>query len=187
MQTFLPVNNLQQNAQYLDSLRLNKQITEALQIYDTLLGKSHGWINHPAVKMWRGYENALLKYAYYCFDEWIKRGGKRNTRLTPPSSYALPKWFGDERLHSSHRSRLLLKGEIDILTTRIRKKIRLAEDKKNFLKFLEIKDLRTISYERVLLLNQQLDELKFEKINRENFYLQFNWKEKPSNKYWWPV
>lgn len=187
MQTFLPVNSIALSPSYLDSIRLNKQITEAIQIHNTLTEKSKGWINHPAVKMWRGYENALLEYAYNCFEEWIKRGGKRSSPLIKPAVYELPPWLGDEKLHSSHRARLILKGEIDLLNIRIRYKFKKSIDKKNFLKSLEIKDLRTIDYSRVCSLHEQLDNLKFPKTQKENFYLKFKWKEKPSTEYWWPV
>ena len=35
-----------------------------------------GWSNHPAAKMWKGYEEALETYMAVCIDEWVKRGYK---------------------------------------------------------------------------------------------------------------
>lgn len=186
MQTFLPVNSINTSPKYLDNIRLNKQITEALQIYDTLIGKNKGWINHPAVKMWRGYEDGLLMYAYECFTEWIKRGGNRKATIVKPENYNLPQWFGDERLHSSHRARLLLKGEIDLILWRLRKKLKTKDDRTKFLKSLEIKDLRVISYEETLQLNRILDKLDFPENKSDNFYARFGWSESPSTNYWWP-
>ena len=59
MQTFLPYPDFQKTAQCLDNKRLGKQRVEARQIISTLEGKSNGWRNHPAVKMWKGYEDCL--------------------------------------------------------------------------------------------------------------------------------
>lgn len=76
MQTFLPYSDFKQSAQCLDNKRLGKQRVEALQILKAITDPSYGWQNHPAVKMWRGYEHALSKYALEICDEWIKRGFK---------------------------------------------------------------------------------------------------------------
>lgn len=61
MQTFLPYPSFTLSAICLDNKRLNKQILECDQILNALApGSTSGWRNHPAVKMWRGYEPALL-------------------------------------------------------------------------------------------------------------------------------
>ena len=64
MQTFLPYKGFRQSAQALDYKRLGKQRVEALQIHNIVSGKrtTGGWVNHPAVKMWQGYANALAVY-----------------------------------------------------------------------------------------------------------------------------
>ncbi|NBP55859.1 hypothetical protein EBU71_04860 [bacterium] len=64
MQTFLTSTNSLECAQNLDSKRLNKQILEGYQILNVLSGRSKtgGWRNHPAVLMWKGYENGLWSY-----------------------------------------------------------------------------------------------------------------------------
>jgi hypothetical protein len=96
---------------------LGKQRVEAKQILNVLQDKSTGWKNHPAVKMWKGYEQALKFYINCCIDEWTSRKGKtgkpfRNTmeiyKIDFPN-IEYPKWFGKEKFHESHRSNLLRK------------------------------------------------------------------------------
>lgn len=75
MQTFLPyVYNFDLSAQALDNKRLNKQLLEGRQIYAALLGRTKGWVNHPATRMWRNHENMLFKYLYAIMRECKKRG-----------------------------------------------------------------------------------------------------------------
>ena len=83
MQTFLPYPNFEKSIKTLDYRRLGKQRVEAFQILNILLNrtKSSAWRNHPAVLMWRGYENALKIYLNLCISEWISRGYK-NTMKT---------------------------------------------------------------------------------------------------------
>ncbi|MDD5651558.1 MAG: pyrimidine dimer DNA glycosylase/endonuclease V, partial [Candidatus Nanoarchaeia archaeon] len=80
MQTFLTDFNMKKNAENLDNKRLGKQRSEGLTIASILLDKSNnkkGWRNHPAVKMWKGYEEFLLYfYLQWIFHEWIKKGFK---------------------------------------------------------------------------------------------------------------
>ena len=64
-------------------------------------------MNHPATKMWKGYEPALRMYMRAVILEWISRGYKNNMEIPEPESYELPPWWGDERVHSSHRRALL--------------------------------------------------------------------------------
>ena len=114
MQTFLPYSDYQQSAQVLDNKRLGKQRVECLQILKSLTLPEYGWKNHPAVKMWRGYESALLEYSLAICDEWIDRQFNDTCRdklmafKTKHKSIA-PPWLGDEALHASHRSNLLRK------------------------------------------------------------------------------
>lgn len=110
MQTFLPYSSLHDSVACLDSKRLGKQRVEAMQILNALQRTSGGWINHPAVRMWRGYEPCLQLYLGYCIDEWVRRG-YRNTMTKPllHGSVQMPPWLGDEALHASHRSNLLRK------------------------------------------------------------------------------
>ena len=75
------------------------------------MGFSQGWRRHPAVRMWRGYEPALMFYLDSMIREWTRRGYNNNIL----SSYdgrvvVLPDWLGREDFHASHRSNLLRKN-----------------------------------------------------------------------------
>ena len=110
MQTFLPYDSLQLSVSCLDNRRLGKQRVEAYQILNTLKGKSKGWVNHPAVKMWKGYENALGVYMNLCIDEWVRRGFNNTMEKEKETDLVLlPSWFGNKLFHASHRSNLLRK------------------------------------------------------------------------------
>jgi hypothetical protein len=74
MMTFITSSNLAECAKALDYKRLGKQRVEAYQILNTLKGHSHGWKNHPAVKMWEGHTGALALYMNAMIDEWVARG-----------------------------------------------------------------------------------------------------------------
>lgn len=112
MQTFLPYPSFAMSASVLDRQRLGKQRVEAWQILQALNGQSKGWINHPAVKMWRGYEDALNYYGHVICCEWRKRGYKdrmmERFALLPRVKY--PPWFGQNDFHAAHRSNLLRKN-----------------------------------------------------------------------------
>ena len=116
MQTFLPYESFLETAKCLDYRRLGKQRVEALQILNTLLRSSNGWRNHPAVKMWEGFEGCLAVYGLVICREWVERGYRDNcadritelvgTEITRPDP---PPWVGDRRFHRSHQSNLLRK------------------------------------------------------------------------------
>jgi hypothetical protein len=74
MQTFLPYPSFMRSAECLDRQRLGKQRVEAKQIYLALTQIGYGWKNHPAVKMWKGYELTLLSYGHIICLEWRNRG-----------------------------------------------------------------------------------------------------------------
>jgi len=112
MQTFLPYPNLKKSLKTLDSRRLGKQRVEAFQILNILLERTEkkGWKNHPAVKMWRGYENALKLYFNKAVKLWISKGYKNTMKFEKiDGKIILPKWFGNKNFHASHRSNLLRK------------------------------------------------------------------------------
>ena len=111
MQTFLPLPDMYESVSVLDDKRLGKQRVEALQILNTLEGRSQGWRHHPAVKMWRGHEDALRKYHNLCIREWEYRGFRNNMPFMEEVGgvASLPSWFGVEKFHASHRSNLLRK------------------------------------------------------------------------------
>lgn len=142
MQTFLPFSSFAESASVLDRQRLGKQRSEVLTILRVLafmkrppmeqiaMGR-FGWVNHPAVLMWRNNPQLLGAYGWHICQEWVRRGYKdtcldKISRLvvtefpTGPeaSDYAygvrvrlLPKptWLGDEAFHRSHQSNLLRK------------------------------------------------------------------------------
>jgi hypothetical protein len=110
VQTWLPYPDFRRSAACLDPKRLGKQRVEAYQILRTLRGISKGWRNHPAVKMWRGYEPALAAYMNACIDEWVRRGYRNAMLKERVSRYRLPPWFGDPAVHASHRANLLRKA-----------------------------------------------------------------------------
>lgn len=135
MQTFLTIPSFQfsETAATLDNKRLNKQALEAWQILMTNLSidpngeyrKPKGWYNHPAVKMWRGYELTLYSYIEAMTDEWINRGYKTTIfdKATLTMEHAedkgllylssVPYWMCNKKLYSeitsSHRIALLCK------------------------------------------------------------------------------
>jgi hypothetical protein len=115
MQTFLPFETFSDSMLHIDNKRLGNQVyREGL----TLLGG--GWKNHPASKMWRGFECALAHYCLrgamemvarnYWKDEvctrWITYFQDKTAELEDTGN---PPWLGDGRLHASHRANLLRK------------------------------------------------------------------------------
>lgn len=117
MQTFLPYASFSTSAKVLDYRRLGKQRVECKQIYLALTDPEYGWQNHPATRMWAGYEGALLTYMAAICAEWQSRGYKdtllefalQHLEETSLESIAYPPWFGDKAFHASHRSNLLRK------------------------------------------------------------------------------
>lgn len=122
MQTFVPFDNLIESSKSLDSRRLNKQLLEGRQIYKIIYTdqRSGAWTNHPAVKMWRGYDDALFNYLVAIKDECVSRGIKTDKNWSaitemhsdvpsPSSLIEMPLWWGDERVHQSHRNNLYRK------------------------------------------------------------------------------
>lgn len=109
MQTFLPYPDFQESAACLDVKRLGKQRVEVLQL---VLGQ---FPNHPASRMWRGYEQSLINYGLTVCQEWTRRGYSDSVsgKLALHKDYsAQPPWFGNEEFHASHRSNLLRKDPV---------------------------------------------------------------------------
>lgn len=118
MQTFLPYPDFAKSASVLDNKRLGKQRVEAKQIYLALTDATYGWQNHPAVRMWRGFEFALCHYGVEICREWRRRGFKDTLyEFFWPRDWAInseyyPDWLGSSDFHASHRSNLLRKDPI---------------------------------------------------------------------------
>ena len=113
MQTFLPYCSFIESAKCLDYKRLGKQRVEALQIYNILVGnsKSNAWKNHPAVKMWEGYTEALAQYYNIILNEWIFRGYNNTMKELPIISNTIfPWWLGNPNFHRSVRAKLIQKN-----------------------------------------------------------------------------
>jgi hypothetical protein len=124
MQTFLPYPSFERTARVLDDRRLGKQRVEALQILRAQHVPNYGWRHHPAVKMWRGHDEALVSYSVTICREWVRRG-HRDTVLEQIVALApdgevlsqvelrrrklLPPWLGNRAFHRAHRSSLLRK------------------------------------------------------------------------------
>lgn len=119
MQVFLPYDNFFKTARCLDKKRLFKQVVEARQILATngeLVRKNDGGlykpthVNHPCVKMWKGYNQALSWYHNVLLDECKARGINTEIMNLPVcDDFVMPPWFGDKNVHDSHKSRLLQK------------------------------------------------------------------------------
>lgn len=116
MQTFLPYPDFTRSAQVLDRQRLGKQRIEARQIIETIeSGRiSGGWVNHPAVNMWRGHIPALACYGVAICDEWIRRGYKDAQRpffAARAAPFVYPAWL-TPAFCLSHQSNLLRKNRL---------------------------------------------------------------------------
>jgi len=117
MQTFLPYPSFAQSAQCLDRQRLGKQRVEALQLLKALNGETKGWVNHPCVKMWKGYEECLILYGLVICQEWGNRGYKdtclaKILAYRKDGSFTWPSWLGHKAFHDSHKSNLLRKDPV---------------------------------------------------------------------------
>ena len=116
MQTFLPFDNVTRSLMVLDYKRLGKQRVEAWQIARALTDPSYGWQHHPAVKMWRGHEGALIQYGIASCRAWLMCGYNDNmlprfNAIAPLyPNIDMPSWFGKEDFHISHQSNLLRKA-----------------------------------------------------------------------------
>jgi len=122
MQTFVPYTDMYESAAVLDNKRLNKQLLEGRQIYSILSsGRTKGgWVRHPAVLMWKGYDNALFEYLiaikYECDERsisteknWDAIQEMYDWNWDRGDNIVMPPWWGDERVHESHRNNLYVK------------------------------------------------------------------------------
>jgi len=129
MQTFLPFENYEKSAACLDKRRCWKQVVETAQILDILLNRKvkppkynkdgsirkRGHANHPAVLMWKGYENALKLY-FNTFLEYCINVHHINTKYIPEvidGEVVYPWWHGKYEFHKSHQNRLYQKAYWD--------------------------------------------------------------------------
>jgi len=129
VQTFLPYADFERSARTLDAKRLGKQRVETIQVVRALTRSGYGWANHPAVLMWKGFEEALGRYGFTCCQAWTELGFGDTCALTIATDLraagvdtvrtqrelaaaeALPPWLGDEAVHRSHQSALVRKHQ----------------------------------------------------------------------------
>ena len=115
MQTFMPDSDYAGSAKALDNKRLGKQRVEAYQILRALTGESTGWVNHPATRMWRGYEWQLANYGHEICREWIARGFEDSLAeyfwnfMGENTPCIKPWWVNNRALQLTHQSNLLRK------------------------------------------------------------------------------
>lgn len=119
MQTFLPYEDFESSAESLDYRRLGKQRVETWQIIRALNGETRGWTNHPASRMWRGYEHRLVTYGIVVCKEWIRRGYEdtmlerfeelQDVLTSQRREEVDPVWLGRPDFHRSHQSNLVRK------------------------------------------------------------------------------
>lgn len=113
----MPYDDFYVSLNCLDNKRLGKQRVEAKQILNVLLNRPRkdgqpykGWLNHPCVRMWRGYENALKEYFNISVMVWEERGFKNTMEYEDHDGRVpLPGWMHEPILNFSHRSNLLRK------------------------------------------------------------------------------
>ena len=127
MQTFITSYDFVETAQSLDNKRLNKQLLEGRQILKILATgqQSGGWVNHPATRMWHGYERMFYNYLTAIKDECVYRGiavdanWQAIEELMRMGSYNFgpnlvePWWYADQemllRIIQTHRANLYKK------------------------------------------------------------------------------
>ncbi|MGF1344183.1 MSMEG_6728 family protein [Streptomyces flavovirens] len=130
MQTFLPYADFRRSARALDPRRLGKQRVETIQVLRGLTVPGYGWRRHPAVRMWAGYQEALVRYGLEMCAVWTAEGradtcaatliqdlaastGRPTVTVRPEADLTAageaPPWLGDEAFHLSHRSALVRK------------------------------------------------------------------------------
>jgi hypothetical protein len=127
MQTFIRYSDFEKSLRTLDLKRLGKQRVEVIQIVRALTVPGYAWSSHPAVLMWKGYEEALGRYGLTSCELWTERGfgdscaatiaaDLRSAGIAEIRSFeelaandALPPWLFDKAVQLSHRSALLRK------------------------------------------------------------------------------
>lgn len=118
MQTFLVDGDPAYTAKILDRQRLGKQRVETIQILNALHDPSKGWQNHPATKMWKGYEPYLVYiYLWEMMEAWKSYGYKNEKCEEHFIKFAdifdqeieKPPWADREDFSLSHKSNLIRK------------------------------------------------------------------------------
>jgi Pyrimidine dimer DNA glycosylase len=127
MQTFVPYADFEASARALDTKRLGKQRVEVIQIVRALTVPGYAWSQHPAVLMWKGYEEALGRYGLTMCEVWLELGfgdtcaatiaadlatfgiSEIRSEAELAAAGALPPWLFDVAVQESHQSALVRK------------------------------------------------------------------------------
>ena len=127
MQTFVPYADFEASARALDPKRLGKQRVEVIQIVRALTVPGYAWSQHPAVLMWKGYEEALGRYGLTMCEVWLELGfgdtcaatiaadlatfgiSEIRSEAELAAAGALPPWLFDVAVQESHQSALVRK------------------------------------------------------------------------------
>jgi len=111
VQVFVPYPSLKQSVMSLDPSRLGNQIYR-----ECLTLATGGWPNHPVAKMWKHHTFFLCKYALNGLLELQNRGlyyphiFEKFTRIcNSVKDTGPPIWWGNEKVHNSHKANLLRK------------------------------------------------------------------------------
>ncbi|MCW2811959.1 MAG: hypothetical protein JWP61_2417 [Friedmanniella sp.] len=123
----MPYPEFERSLRALDLRRLGKQRVEVIQIVRALTVPGYAWSSHPAVLMWKGYEEALGRYGLVACGIWTEHGFNDTCAATITAdleavgiavirdysglaaSGSLPPWLADPAVTMSHRSALLRK------------------------------------------------------------------------------
>lgn len=110
MRTWLLDRDLIYSAMCLDKRRLLAQLNENAVIFNTIIGESQGWKNHPTILMWKQHP---VFFQYYHNIHWLvaKSYGIRLTTSYHKieQNVELPYWWSDDMLFSNCRANLLFK------------------------------------------------------------------------------
>ena len=123
MQTFLPYASFERSARRIWSASTRCLPSRRGSSTRALHVPGYGWRHHPAVRMWRGCDEALAAYGLAVCGVWARAGcadtvaGKLVAELGhEPRRQAelrrlglLPRWLGRRAFHLAHRSALIAK------------------------------------------------------------------------------
>jgi len=108
--TFVPYPDLALSLGILVKEHVAKQREDAWKLYNTLKTKKKGWDQLKICRMWEGYLPCLAWY-------YNVAHANCNRRMVPVGSHKpidtsamiinFPSWFGNQKLHQSHRSNLV--------------------------------------------------------------------------------
>ena len=175
MQVFMPYPDLKASVCCLDPKRLGNQIYREAK---TLI--SGGWPNHPAAKIWKGYEHALADYCLLGLEELTRRGRDYvrwykffgDIYYNSPDT-GFPPIIGYEPFHSGHRAALLAKGWADVMFEKYKGKTEPLRGY-SYITFPERRKDWTLDHYKLISGFQNSEELL-----RESWYSKFGWTEKP--------